>query len=153
MSRQSGEERSRARRTKPTLNQTACRLNRGESETRQSDGMVRNAERTQYIDIQPIPGFKQRQHKPPIAFPVRSKVRSGSVNRSLQYNGRAVIKRMRERNGRLNTFEAMLTERKRAEERRTDRKRIYRRAYVMCEAWECELGGANTTADGFTSFI
>jgi hypothetical protein len=153
MSRHSGKERSRTRRTKPTLNQAACRLNRRESETRQSGGVVRNAKRTQYIDIQPIPGFKQRQHKPAIALPVRSKIGSGSVNRSLQYNSRAVIERMRERSGRLYPFEAMLIKRKRAEERRTDRERIYRRAYVMYEAWERELGGTDTTADGFTSFI
>src|SRR5918995_143137 len=73
-------------------------------------------------------------------------MRNGSVNRSLKHDHCAVIERMRERRRRLNPFETVLIERKRAKKRRANRERINGRAYVVHETRQGELAETNAAA-------
>ena len=67
------------------------------------------------------------------------------LGRALDEEGRPVVERVRERGRR---FDPVDVEVERAEERRRDCERVNRRADVVPEAGECQLGGAGAAADG-----
>ena len=70
----------------------------------------------------------------------------------MQGNGRAVIKRMRQRQVRLNPFQAIIGQGQALEEGGTHPQRVNGGADVVAEAGQGQFGRAHPAADGFFGF-
>ena len=90
----------------------------------------------------------ERVEEPLVGTRVRAQTASGRSDGALEQHGRAVVERVRERHLGLHELEAVLVERKTAQERRGQGQRVHRRAGVMHEARQRELLRAAAAAEG-----
>ena len=94
-----------------------------------------------------LPASGERAHQPPVPAGVGAERGRRLVDRADEQRRGPVVERMRERGRRLDPLDAVLLERHRAQERRGDRERVDRRAHVVDEPGQRQLGRPATSAD------
>src|SRR4029077_18448148 len=118
--------------------QESCWTDRGDSKSCQSDWMSREMQhRLQKLIRQFFPLARERLHQAPIRARIAGKLVGCKINISMQAGRQTVIKRMCQRDVRLNPFESEGLRGTRFENRRAGRERMDRRTDVVQESWQC----------------
>ncbi len=112
-------------------------------------GMPRPPEWRQQVLADLVVLLRERPHEPPVA-PCVNPERGGRVGDGAdEQRGAPVVERVRESRRRLDPLDAVLLERHRAQERRGDGERMDRRADVVDEARQRQLGRPAAAAERF----
>ena len=110
--------------------------------------MARPAQRAEHLREQDAGVARERREQSAGTRPRRARGRPPSAStRALEHRRRPVVERVGERRVRVDRLEPVRGERERAQERRRERERMDRRAGVVDEAREGQLGRAAAAAD------
>src|SRR5438105_7089686 len=154
MRREAGEQSSRAHAAERHASEEARGERAGKAEPRHDEGMPRNAdERSERVRGEIVPLRYEWRDQPSIRARVGAEVRRRRIDRALEKNRGAVIERVRERRGRLDPFQSLAREIELAKERRRGAQRMERRADIVHEPREGQLGGAAAAADRVVRFV
>src|SRR6267378_2697015 len=104
-------------------------------------------QRTESIRREIVPLADKRFDEPPVRATIRTKPRGGGIQRALEEDGGAVVKRVREGDGWLDPFQAFLHQAQPAEERRRGAQRMDRGAEIVDKTGEGQRRGAAASAD------
>ena len=146
--REPGEEAARLLAAEREPRERRRRRRRPHAEARQRERMRGNVQRREDVLEQRLGIAGERREEPPPARLVLAEPAHGRVRRALEQGRGSVVERVRERRRRLDPLEAVLRERQRAEERRRDAERVDRRADVVDESRQRQLGRARAAAHG-----
>ncbi len=117
------------------------------TETGQRDQVRGEVQRAEQVLEQRLRVGDERREQPPPPGVVVAETGRGSFRRALEQDRGPVVERVRERRGRLDPLDAVLRERQRAKERRRDPERVDRRADVVDEARQRQLGRPRASAN------
>src|SRR5690242_12139504 len=148
MRRHPREERSRLVFLKLRFGKSFCGSDRAKSETRHREWMSRHPERCQKIARQSIPRIHQRRKNAAVRRAVLAESFRGHVERTIDDQRSAVVKRMSECRRRINEFESMFLQRQLREEWRAGAERMDCGADVVNEARQGELCRSGSAANG-----
>ena len=115
-------------------------------------GMARETQRAEHLPQHVAPIGSQRSHQPPVGSRVAAQLGGGRCHRALHQDRAAVIQRMRDGGGREDPLETVVRQWEIPKERRCHAERMDRRANVMHEAGQRQLGRACPPADRLFAF-
>ena len=104
--------------------------------------MARNAQRRQGVGQEAMRIAEERSDQAPVRARVAGQLGHGLVDREAQEDRRLAVERVGHRGARPEPGEAVLRQRQAAEPGRQDPERVHRRAHVVQEAGQRELGRA-----------
>ena len=132
----------------PTVRQASCRADRlpAESDRRPAGGGASGSGPSRSrVERFGIGG--ERPHQPTISLGVGPERPAGGLDRPLEHGHRAVVERVRQRGRGVDQLQPVLGQRQPAQEGRRQRQRVDRRADVVHEAGQGQLGRSGTAAD------
>ena len=141
------EERPRAVAREPPPGEHGRGEQRARREPRRRAQVPRAAERREQQVAQIVGDPDEGLEQAPVRGSVLAEAGRGLRDGALEHSRRSVVERMCERRRRVDPLQAVLLERQRAQERRADRPRVDRRADVVAEARQRQLGRPHPAAD------
>ncbi len=152
MSGEPGEQCARVLAAEHHRSQEARRPDRAQTEAEERERMAWEAQRSEDRIGDRIPTADERSHQPPVRPGIPAERRAGRADRTFEHRGRAVVERVRQGGRWMNPPEAMLVQRQGSEKRRATTERMDRRADVVNETGQRQLGRAHSPTDSIPRF-
>jgi len=114
--------------------------------------MPRNPKRPQNKIFKQAPLFNDRPNKPLISLSIRSQQFTRLLDGSIKNRRAPIVKRMRQRNSRINPLKPVFAQWQRSQKRRSNRHRMHRRTHIVRESRQRQLLRTHPPANSLLGF-